>query len=177
MKPPEFIETSRLILRLPQMADAGAIFTGYAQDLEVVKYLTWRPHPDIETTRAFLQRCIQGWESGSAFPWVIVLKENQKLVGMIEMHINDYRADLGYGLARSFWGRGFATEAVKAIVDWALAQASIFRVWAVCDVENLASARVLEKAGLQREGLLRRYILHPNISREPRDVYCYAKVK
>ena len=54
---------------------------------------------------------------------------------------------------------------------------AIFRIWAVCDLDNFASARVLEKAGMQREGVLRRYILHPNISSEPRDVYCYATVR
>jgi RimJ/RimL family protein N-acetyltransferase len=156
------------------MEDTEAIFNGYAQDPEVVKYLTWRPHQDIETTRAFLRRCIQCWEGSAAFPWVIMLKDNQSLAGMIEMRIDDCRADLGYGLARSFWGYGYATEAVKALVNWALAQPEIFRIWAVCDLDNYASARVLEKAGMQREGVLRRYILHPNISSEPRDVYCYA---
>jgi RimJ/RimL family protein N-acetyltransferase len=56
-------------------------------------------------------------------------------------------------------------------------QNAIYRVWATCDVENLASAHVLEKAGMQKEGILRRYILHPNISPEPRDSYCYSVIK
>ena len=68
-------------------------------------------------------------------------------------------------------------DAANAVVEWALAQPEIYRVWAVCDVDNLASARVLEKIGMQCEGLLRRYILHPNISEAPRDCWCYAKVK
>jgi ribosomal-protein-alanine N-acetyltransferase len=50
-------------------------------------------------------------------------------------------------------------------------------VWAVCDVDNLASARVLEKAGMGREGRLRRWVLHPNVSAAPRDCWCYAHVK
>jgi [ribosomal protein S5]-alanine N-acetyltransferase len=58
-----------------------------------------------------------------------------------------------------------------------LARPSIWRIWAVCDVDNLASARVLEKAGLQREGTLRRYIIHPSASLEPRDVHLYARVR
>jgi len=68
-------------------------------------------------------------------------------------------------------------EAAQAVVEWALAQPSIYRVWAVCDVDNLASARVLEKIGMQREGLLHRHIIHPNISAAPRDCWCFAKVK
>ena len=69
------------------------------------------------------------------------------------------------------------TEALEPLVNWAIAQPDIYRVWAVCDIENLASARVLEKLGMTREGRLHRWLVHPNISDEPRDCFCYAKVK
>ena len=69
------------------------------------------------------------------------------------------------------------TSAVRYVVAWALAQPSLFRVWAFCDVENPASARVMEKAGLLREGLLRRWHVCPTISLEPRDCLIYAKVR
>ena len=69
------------------------------------------------------------------------------------------------------------TEVVRAVADWALAQPEVHRVWAVCDVDNLASARVLEKAGMECEGRLRRWFLHPNVSAAPRDCWCYARVK
>ena len=63
------------------------------------------------------------------------------------------------------------------MIDWAFKQPDIFRVQAICDVENIGSARVMEKAGMVREGLLRRYVVHPNISDEPRDAFLYAIVK
>ena len=66
---------------------------------------------------------------------------------------------------------------VAAVVDWALTQQGLWRIWAVCDVQNPASARVMEKAGMQREGVLRRWITHPNVSHEPRDCLCYALVR
>jgi RimJ/RimL family protein N-acetyltransferase len=69
------------------------------------------------------------------------------------------------------------TEAVTALIGWALKQDAIYRVWAVCDVENGASARVMEKAGMKREGTLRRWSVHPNIGDQPRDSYCYAITK
>jgi RimJ/RimL family protein N-acetyltransferase len=69
------------------------------------------------------------------------------------------------------------TEALKTLIAWALKQEEIYRIWAVCDVDNLASARVMEKAGMQLEGILRRWSVHPNISAEPRDSCCYAIVK
>ena len=84
---------------------------------------------------------------------------------------------LGYVLGREYWGQGYMTEAVKGIIAWALRQKDIYRIWAVSDVDNIGSARVMEKAGMQREGILRRWSVHPNISEEPRDSYCYAITK
>jgi RimJ/RimL family protein N-acetyltransferase len=80
-------------------------------------------------------------------------------------------------LAKQYWGKGYMTEAAHLIVDWALNQDDVFRVSAFCDLENRASARVLEKIGMQKEGVLRRHTLHPNLSAEPRDVCVYAKIR
>ncbi len=176
-KPPATLETSRLLLRLPVLDDAIAIFQKYAQDQEVTKYLIWQPHENINITREFIHRCIQCWQDETAFPWVIVRKSNNELVGMIELRIDKFRADLGYVIAREYWGNGYATEITKSVIEWAMAQENIYRVWATCDVENLASARVLEKMGMQREGVLRRFMIHPNVSDKPRDSYCYSLVK
>ncbi len=177
MRPPETLETARLYLRPPRMEDAEAIFEQYAQDAAVTKYLTWRPHRDIEETRAFVRRCQDVWRDASAFPWAIIRKAGGQLLGMIEMRIDGHRVDLGYGLAQGYWGQGYTPEVVAAIMDWAWQQPTVYRVWAVCDIENQASARVLEKVGMRREGVLRRWIMHPNRSGEPRDCYCYAKTK
>ena len=63
------------------------------------------------------------------------------------------------------------------VVDWAIAQPDVHRVWAVADLENVASQRVLEKAGMVREGVLRRWMLVPSQGKVPRDVWCFARVK
>jgi [ribosomal protein S5]-alanine N-acetyltransferase len=81
------------------------------------------------------------------------------------------RLGFGYVLTRSSWGQGIMTEVLTHIVDWALRQPGIWRIGDVCDVENPASARVMEKAGLQREGVF------PNRGHEPRDCINYAKVR
>lgn len=174
---PEVLETDRLVLRRARIPDAPVIFERYAQDPEVTKYLTWTPHETIERTLTFLQRCENAWQSGEAFPWVLLQKTDDQIVGMIELRPTGFRADIGYVLARPFWNRGYMTEAVRAVVDWALRQPGTYRVWAVCDVDNLGSARVLEKAGMQREGVLRRWLVHTNVSEEPRDCLCYSRVK
>ena len=177
MNPPERFESERLILRKPRLEDAPAIFSGYAQDLEMTRYLTWKPHRHIRETEEFLQACGQLWQTGKDFAYAITLKEDDKLIGMFGLHPMNLKIEVGYGLARPYWGKGYMTEVLQTIIDWALAQPDIFRVQAFCDVDNRGSARVMEKAGMQREGLLRRYVLHPNISDEPRDVYLYAIVE
>lgn len=175
--PPTILKTERLRLRKIKLADAEAIFRQYAQDPEVTKYVSWRAHKDIEETRDFLRSCLLAWDAGNAFHWVIERLEDKQVIGMISARAGGEKWELGYVLARMHWGRGYMTEAVKGIIAWAMCQNDIYRVWAVCDVDNVASARVMEKAGMQPEGVLRRWSVHPNISTEPRDSFCYAIVR
>ncbi len=172
--PPERIETSRLIVRRNVEGDAEAIFHEYAQDAEVTRYLIWSPHRDVAETRAFMQRCSEVWKAGTAFPYAIVRKDDNTLMGMIELRLDGHRAEFGYVLARPYWGNGFVPEALAAIMEWVSSQPRIHRVWAYCDVENRASQRVLEKAGMEREGVVRRWAPAPNVSDTPRDCYFYS---
>jgi lincosamide nucleotidyltransferase A/C/D/E len=80
-------------------------------------------------------------------------------------------------LARPTLGKGYMTEVAQTLVQTAFHDVPVARVSAVCDVENGASARVLEKSGMVREGRLRRYIVHPNVSDEPRDANLYARTR
>jgi ribosomal-protein-alanine N-acetyltransferase len=177
MKPSERVETNRLILRKPVLEDAETIFRTYASDPEVTRYVMWHPHTSVDQTLEFLKGCVAAWEGEKRFPYVITLKGIDNPIGMIDFHIIGSTVGIGYVIGRAYWGRGYVSEAVRVIVDWALNQPSIYRVCASCDVENVASFRVMEKAGMQREGVLRRYTIHPNISDEPRDCFLYAIVK
>jgi len=159
------------------LADAEAIFRQYATDPEVTKYVSWRAHRNLAETRDYMRMCSLAWDVGRAFHWVIERAADKQVMGMMIARVDAGKWELGYVLARQHWGRGFMTEALKELIAWALKQKDIYRIWAVCDVDNLASARVMEKSGMQREGILRRWSVHPNLSAEPRDSYCYAIVK
>ena len=174
IRPPEIINTPRLQLRQAKMDDAEEIFANYAQDKEVTRYLTWQPHKTIEDTHVYLQYCTNGWDQGKAFPWVIIRKEDKKLIGSVELTIAGHKAELGYVLAQAAWGQGFMSEAAKPAIQWFQAQDNIHRIWALCDLENKASARVLDKLGMQLEGVLHRWSKSPNASKDPVDSYCYA---
>lgn len=176
-RPESSWETPRLWAHAASRADAPAMFEHYARDAEVARYMTWRPHRDLSETRAFLERAEAGWSDGSAFLWGLWLKSDGALAGVIEARVSTSSVNLGYALARRLWRQGLMSEALAAVLRWSLAQPEIYRVWATCDAENAASAGVLERAGMQREGVLRRWIVHPNLSDAPRDCFCYARVK
>lgn len=174
--PPDELRTERLLLRRPRLSDADAIFGAYARDPAVTRYMTWQPHRHVGDTRAFLQACVDSWARGfEERPWVI--ERDGALLGMIGVTLGPHGVNLGYLLAREHWGRGYMTEAVTAVCDAAIGWPGVHRVWAYCDVDNRASARVLEKAGMQLEGTLRRFVVHPNVSDAPRDCLCYARVR
>jgi [ribosomal protein S5]-alanine N-acetyltransferase len=178
-RPPATFATSRLVGRMPRADDGPAVFAAYASDPEVTRYLSWRAYDRVEPLNAFLREAIAHWEKGDGhLAWLLCLKGTDTPIGSIGMTLEGGgKAMFGYALAKKFWGHGFAAEALKYLVDWSLAQPTIYRAWAFCDLENAASCRVMEKAGLEREGVLRRWHMAPNLASEPRDCVVYAKVK
>ena len=126
----------------------------------------------------FLQQCLHAWTEGTIYAYVIELLEEPDLpIGMIDIRPRSQRVDYGYVLSRRYWGHGYMSEALSCLVEWSLDQPGVWRASAFCDWENHASARVMEKAGMTFEGVLRRYSVMPNASSEPRDCRMYAKVR
>jgi ribosomal-protein-alanine N-acetyltransferase len=174
---PANFRTARLFLRPIAMADAGQIFAAYARNPEITNYLIWRPHRTRIDIESYIRSCL-GTPPHRARTYVLLGRKDSVIRGCLDLRQADrHRLEFGYVLARAWWGQGLMTEALTEIVRWGLTQPSIFRISAVCDVENIGSARVMEKSGLVREGLLRRWLVHPGISKEPRDCFSYALVR
>jgi [ribosomal protein S5]-alanine N-acetyltransferase len=179
MQLPNELLTERLQLRRPAISDAEQIFARYSHDPDVCRFLAWRPHQSVADTIAYLQRMLADEEEKS-HGYLIFTRDSGELLGSIGCGVlgaDGVRVQFGYCLAKDAWGRGFATEATRAFVHAVLGDQSIWRIQALCDVDNAASAGVLEKCGLKFEGTLRRYMVLPNLGDLPRDVYCYAKVR
>ncbi|MBL9188052.1 MAG: GNAT family N-acetyltransferase [Opitutaceae bacterium] len=178
-RPPATFATARLVGRVPREADAPAVFAAYASDPEVTRYLSWPPYERVEPLAVFLRECAANWENDSGhFVWLLCLKGTETPIGCIGLKLEGGgKAMFGYLLAKKFWRHGLAAEALTHLVDWALAQPGIFRAYAFCDTENPSSARVMEKAGLTREGILRRWHIAPTLGPEPRDCIVCAKVR
>lgn len=173
LPPPEFFVTDRLRLRRPRISDAEAVFA-YASDAEVVRFMDFPRHSQNGTTKAWLASCHSAWNSGDEFTWLFTLPPEDEAVGTLACRLKGEALNFGFVLARAHWRRGLAGEAAHALVQWAWTVPQIRRLWATCDAENAASARVLEKIGLHKEGLLPGGLVRPNLGPEPRAALVYA---
>lgn len=142
------IETERLMLRPWTMDDAEAFYHGWASDPEVTKYLTWNPHQSIEDTKMILRLFVEQYEKPERINFAIVSKETGELIGGIDVvgYLPDGTPAIGYMLRRDQWGKGYMTEACKAMVAllFSLGHKTI-RIDAM--VENIGSNRVIQKCG------------------------------
>src|SRR5262245_30257381 len=143
-RPPQSFATARLAARLPYENDAEAVFASYANDPEVTRYLVWPAYTRVAPLAAFLRESAAHWEKGDGpFNWLLCLKGTDVPIGSIGLEPQPGgKVMFGYVFAKKFWGHGFAAEVLTWLVDWSLAQPTIFRAWAFCDAENLASVRV-----------------------------------
>jgi RimJ/RimL family protein N-acetyltransferase len=174
---PDRLETTRLILRKPNIDDAAEMFARYANDPEVTRLLGWARHLSVDATRAFIEISDNDWTRWSAGPYLVESRETGELLGATGLGFeNPFRAATGYVLAKDAWGRGYATEALQAVTRVA-ADLGVIRLYALCHVDHRASARVLEKCDFSREGVLKRYAEFPNLGIDgPSDVLCYARI-
>jgi ribosomal-protein-alanine N-acetyltransferase len=163
MKAPVQIDTARLILRQPMWTDAIAIFERYASDPEVTRYLGWPRHQSIRDTKAFLEFSAQEWERWPAGPYLIISRTDGQLLGGTGLGLQaPAEAVTGYVLAKDAWGKGFATEALAAMIDVA-GRIGVTRLLALCHPEHWPSRRVLEKCAFGREDTWTRQIEFPNL--------------
>ncbi|MFZ4556480.1 MAG: GNAT family N-acetyltransferase [Pseudanabaena sp.] len=167
------LQTPRLILRQLAIADVGDIFA-YASDPQVTAYTLWDTHQTIRDSYEYVNNvALELYRSGTGITWGIIIKESGKLIGTCSLQTTTIhrRAELGYTLARNYWGQGLMTEAAKTAIAFGFHTIHLLRIQAFCAVENAASARVLEKAGMEFEGVLHNYVF---TKERPWDVKMYA---
>ncbi|MGD7706533.1 GNAT family N-acetyltransferase [Microlunatus sp. Y2014] len=155
--PTPTLDTERLRLRPFIDADADALYA-LQSDPDAMRYWDSPPWSDRAAIPRFFASCRQMSESGSGVRVAIERTTEPGLIGWCTFNSwnPDFRsASLGYAISPTAWGRGYATESARAVLDWAFATLDLNRVQAETDTRNLASARVLEKLGFVREGTLR----------------------
>lgn len=154
------LETDRTILRKLRSEDEEDIFH-YGSDEEVSRYTAWPTHQTMEDTRLYLMRVLHKYSQHAVAPWGIVDKETGKVIGtsgFMAWDVRHAKAELGYALSKDYWNRGYMTEVIRTIISFGFERMKLVRIEASCLTSNLGSARVMEKAGMSYEGLLRQTI-------------------
>ncbi|MFF0343361.1 GNAT family N-acetyltransferase [Kribbella sp. NPDC004875] len=148
-----FVRTERLTLRRFTSADAEP-FAAYRSDPAVARFQSWDPPLPLDAARETVERFAEGDpEAPGWFQYAVDL--DGVLIGDLglKLHENLMQADLGYTLAARYQGRGYASEAVRGLLEHLFVERELHRVSAEADARNLASARLLERIGFTHEGL------------------------
>jgi [ribosomal protein S5]-alanine N-acetyltransferase len=170
------IETKRLILRKITKEDVPSVFA-YASNSLVSQYVMWNTHKSLADSAAFVTYVLNQYHNGQVAPWAIELKENGEMIGTVDFvwwKPNHRSAEFGYVLSPLYWKQGIMTEAVKALIDFGFTKMDLNRIQARCYVENVASERIMQKAGLQFEGIMRQAVIVKNVKQ---DLKIYAILK
>ena len=151
------LETDDLLLRKPRIRDAKDIYR-YASDEEVARYVLWEPHRSLSETVSFVRDLRARIRAGCPSSWAVVLRSTGIVIGTIGFvwySTDNNAAELGYSFSRDYWNRGYATQALSAVLDAVFSSLPVHRLEAQHDVRNPASGRVMQKCGLTQEGILR----------------------
>ncbi len=152
------LTTDRLLLREFEEGDWPAVLA-YQSDPRYLRYYEWTER-SADDVRAFVRMFVdaQREQPRLKYQMAIVLRADGRLIGgcgVRKRTADAWQGDMGYELAPGIWGRGYATEAARAILAFGFEQLKLHRIWATCIADNVASAHVLEKIGMRLEGRLR----------------------
>lgn len=167
------LRTPRLLLRPLQVRDSGALVANL-NNMAIAQTLLRSPHPYTEQDAlSFIHVAMDSRALGMWMQSAIELCASGALIGSIGLTLTEefMRADVGYWISEAHWNRGYATEALRAVIDFGFSQLGLIRIQANHFSDNLASGRVMQKAGMTCEGLKRKYFIRFG---QPRDVVFYG---
>lgn len=146
------LETERLLLRELTLLDAEMMFQYFSKE-SVIRYFGMDSFENIEQAKTTIQTFKNRYEEGNVFRWGIEKKGTDQLIGTCGFHlINNHhkRAEIGYELDDIYWGKGYASEALQAILTYGFEKLQLIRIAAVVYVENKASQKLLKKQGFKK---------------------------
>ena len=149
--------TERLTLRRFRASDAPTL-AAYRSDPEVARYQSWDAPFPLEKAETAVRNFAAGSpERPGWFQYAVELTAEQVLIGdvAVRLHDNLQQAEIGFTFAPAHQGRGYATEAVSAVLERLFGRQGLHKVTGECDARNQRSAALLERLGFSREGLLR----------------------
>ena len=145
------LHTPRLELRALTMEDLPLYYERLGSSEAVTRYMLWKPHTSLDESAASIQKALRRYETGDSCRWAITLKTNGELIGIIDLIPVERSAgtcSFAYMLCEEFWGMGYGTEALQAVVDYAFQFCGAESVQADHFAENPASGAVMRKVGM-----------------------------
>lgn len=170
------IATPRLVLRWVSEDDSNSLYEIFS-DPQVMRYWSTVPLPNRDAAAELQREIAEGNESGTMFKWGLALRDSDTVIGtttLFNLSLDNGRAELGYAMARAYWGKGYMNEALKALVSHAFEVMKLRRLEADVDPRNAASIRTLERLGFQREGFLRE---RWDVNGELQDAFFYGLLR
>lgn len=164
------METKRLFLRKFRVSDAKDVYE-WAGDEKVAETINFEMHKDVAESKQITKEILMQPDN-----WAIILKDSNKCIGSIGLiqDKDNHKTQIGYSLNRLYWNKGYVTEALQEIIDYCFNSLKLNRVEAIHYTNNPASGRVMEKAGLKREGKMKQYIY---VKGEYKDCIMYGLVR
>jgi [ribosomal protein S5]-alanine N-acetyltransferase len=149
------ISTERLILRPPSMDDAERLFT-LMSDNNLTRFLTWEPHSGIDNTQSVIQSLIEAQKNDRGYHWCVL--HQSEIIGLVSLidvrrKIRTWilnRAELSYWIGTQYQGKGFATEAAKAIVEFGFLNLGFHRIIVAHASKNVESEKICSKIGFSK---------------------------
>ncbi|NLL73904.1 MAG: GNAT family N-acetyltransferase [Clostridiales bacterium] len=146
------IETIRLILRRFKEEDTYDMHKNWASDKESLKFLSWGPYSDMGVTKGRIGTWIRQYDDKKVYNWAIYLKSIKEVIGQISVEISSDKeksCEIGYCIGKEFWGREIVLEALRAVMHYLSSEVGYEKIIARHDVQNTASGRVMQKAGMK----------------------------
>lgn len=153
------IETDRLILRQYVLDDAEDMYNNWTSDPAVTEFMPWPTHSSLGVTKDILKEWVSYYDDGGTYNWGITLKGDDRVIGNIAVVHKDEKIgsfEIGYCLGRKYWGRGIMPEALTSVIDYLFEnEKDLNSITATHDPRNSKSGRVMVKAGMRFDGILR----------------------
>lgn len=146
--------TRRLHLRRYRSEDYMAMYENWTGDPEVAKYVNWGAHTSPAVTKELVSMWVEGYESPTVYRWGI--EKDGELIGdisIVRWREEEESCEIGYCLCRRFWNQGIMTETLQRVITFLFETVGFHRIQLCHDILNPASGRVMEKCGLQKEGV------------------------
>lgn len=170
------LETDRLILRSLNEGDAK-IIEELAGEYDVAKTTLNIPHPYPKgSAKVFIERSLRAEKSGEVYTYAIIDQVSNLFLGIIGIHLDKAhdRAELGYWIGKPYWGKGYGTEAARAMLSFGFEILDVNKIYATAMTNNPGSWRIMEKIGMTHEGTLKQHTVR---SKQYADVVYYGMLK